>query len=489
MSSRRNAMFSLALSVLLGWHTVAVGEMNFQILRQSEGRAFLIGSGDLGNRIPPAATNMHLMTLEDNPFGTPALPDDGTLQAKSTLRFGTDGAWVDIRFVNRGQIPRSEYSNGEPFMYFGSTPADRFRRQSTVVGVIDLRLDSGLTIGPVGKTGDVLWGIPGTFGSTSKVGTWTINALTAQHLLENSVQILVGTEFETFRASQLPAKPADRTGLGAMFRPNLGVSLDDAAAFLGYDHFNWLQIVTEDTAADALSDDALVEAGTGDRFGNPIRAPFVDPYSGGYGGLACLRGIIDCSPMPARADFTFPPFRDELPGFLDEQYTDDGILATVDNGLLTKLQEFSRDLDSNGANETLLFSDQPWTSTGESIRFETYLIGVFGDGNTDKLGEILDLSGLNFTWEFHGDEEGGVVSVLEDGGITAATGGKITFNGFIAPGSITEQRLHLFNSLGISVKSPSPVPIPPSLWLCGTSTLIIFRLRRTSRRSRGSGFD
>jgi hypothetical protein len=140
--------------------------------------------------------------------------------------------------------------------------------------------------------------------------------------------------------------------ISASFRPNFGLTLAEAASVGGIDHFNWYQVIYQDSYPPA----------------GVTGVPYVDPPSGGG---------------PA-----FGGFADNLPWYWDEQ----GATATgyhlVDNIL---------------GVDTLLYTDtpaEPKLTTGQSLKFSTALAAIFSDGSWDPLSI--------FSWEttFNGTSGG-----------------------------------------------------------------------------------
>jgi hypothetical protein len=129
--------------------------------------------------------------------------------------------------------------------------------------------------------------------------------------------------------------------LNATFTPNFGLSLDEAAEICGYDHFNWYQVITIDPYAPG----GLV-------------VPYVDPPSGGGA--------------------SFGGFADNLPFYWDEE----GATGT------------GYHLSDNETNTALLYTDtpaEPLLQPGESLGFNTSLVGILPDGSWDIL--------YNFEWQ------------------------------------------------------------------------------------------
>lgn len=147
----------------------------------------------------------------------------------------------------------------------------------------------------------------------------------------------------------LPGSPLSI--MQAEFTPNYNLTLDEAAELSGYDHFNWYQVVEESPYPfQTIGGLDLPKKG------------FFDPPFGGYRYLKKKGGFVN-----APADNRF-------------FYWDEGGPPNYYN----ELKEMSK--GNNG--KTLEFHDEPqdWRLTGsESIKFSTYLAGVYADGDFDVL--------------------------------------------------------------------------------------------------------
>ena len=137
----------------------------------------------------------------------------------------------------------------------------------------------------------------------------------------------------------------DNRIMSAVFGPNGGVTLDEAAERCGVDHFNWVQWVVEDTSPHRPTVRGVQP---------PI--PYVDPPLGGW-------------------DYEQPIGADQLPGYLDEGTQFAGTNWHVDNWT---------------SDFRLIFADEPGTGIGNVIRFRTALAGVDDANNFGILGEVFE---------------------------------------------------------------------------------------------------
>lgn len=142
---------------------------------------------------------------------------------------------------------------------------------------------------------------------------------------------------------------SDQQGITGSFTPNFGLTLDEAAAIGGYNHFNWVQTVVSYPGGFCRI---------------PIvNAPFIDPPQGG------------CTLPRVNAD--------NLPFYWDEG------LAGADPGYLL---EDNISLGAGGKRISLDFVDYPqdiFVIPGvNSMDFHTYLAGVRTDGTYDLLGDV-----------------------------------------------------------------------------------------------------
>jgi hypothetical protein len=280
------------------------------------------------------------------------------------------------------------------------------------------------------------------------------NSSLAASILSDSVKWSTGSDYASFRNQEpLAALPPRTNGTGGVFTPN-GYSLDGAAQVLGYDHFNWLQIVT---LADYLTDGSIPLSdlsGLRDQFGNLPSVPFIDPPAGGY------------SYQVDRAQRTDPtanfPVADNLPWYLDEKYNVDNVQPT--NPFITSDYDRKTQLgfvtisNSSGIGTKLLFTDSPSAPAGQ-VEFLTALVGVREDGS----GDILDFPTTVFRWAAN-SEILGTVPILNDiiglGNDATTT----SFLGFVGPTDFTLAELDYFKSAGINIVTPtSSVPEPSSL--------------------------
>ena len=136
-----------------------------------------------------------------------------------------------------------------------------------------------------------------------------------------------------------------------VFTPGMQLSLHDAAAALGFDHFNWIQTIT------GLSERDLLRPEFQDPSGRPPSqyitgklVPFFDPVAGGYRYMGSTLGH---------------PTQDNLPFYFDEEFsttdkTANISLATNDSDA-PKSFPFQDDPNFTWPGHSLWFSDSPTT--------------------------------------------------------------------------------------------------------------------------------
>jgi hypothetical protein len=241
---------------------------------------------------------------------------------------------------------------------------------------------------------------------------------------------------------------AGATGNGpiivALFTPNFCLSLRDAANLLGYHHFNWVSVITEDSSLDLLSEELL--NGLRDQNGNLPEVPYFDPPEGGYEYQRHLLGGI-LERLPVRPF----PVQDSKKWYLDEEFTIHFNRVTPGSGLKTGLDELSFDRDGDGVADMLEFRDSPSRPRPFNVKFLTALVGVFEGGG----GAIIP--GTSFEWEYVPGEEGGILlNALNPGMVTK---GSARLLGFIDPSNFTPEVLNLLAREGIGIRNQPPVAV------------------------------
>jgi hypothetical protein len=174
--------------------------------------------------------------------------------------------------------------------------------------------------------------------------------------------------------------------------------MKDAAQQLGFDHFNWLQIITSDLQLQACAANTSLEGCSSDfaMAGGVPSIPTADPPGGGYAYNLCptAESAID----QCRSSF---PAQDYWPMYLDEYFSPvpgSDVYYKINPSAPEYLQEYrsGNTLNSVGAAGQsptnalgFYFSDAPvttdivpgTTSTTESISFVDALVGVSGSCN------------------------------------------------------------------------------------------------------------
>ena len=282
-----------------------------------------------------------------------------------------------------------------------------------------------------------------------------------EEVVSNSVKTMLVTR-------KFDVNGEERAGLflEADFKPNFDFTLEQAAQLGGYDHFNWLSVVTKDPLLENPGPGPFPECTslTRDSFdcltdvhGNLPRPPYFDPVRGGY--------------KYQTVDFGHPfPVRDDLPWYLDEQFTKDGKRVTPGSGLKTVL--VANTLDSNGGSsaDTLQFFAAP---TGP-IEFLTELVGVFPDGS----GQLLNEPNTIFRWKVSGD---GMIKVLDNFDPSIVPDATPQILGFITLADFTSDELNLLTQEGISIRG---VPEPHTFLLLASGLAFLFGTRWIGARKR-----
>jgi hypothetical protein len=172
----------------------------------------------------------------------------------------------------------------------------------------------------------------------------------------------------------------------ARFIPNCGLTLQKAAQLGGFDHFNWLQKITQDA-------DVSVKRCTGDaqgyldQFGTCPNVPYSDPPPGGYSYqiVDCLSPRFANSGPDSRCKF---PIQDPFEWYLDEEFSE-----SYNRFAPVSVRKAAQDNSDVGLATSLLFSDEP--SADVVLKFRTFLVGVRADGS----GRPIKLPGTSFEWE------------------------------------------------------------------------------------------
>lgn len=274
--------------------------------------------------------------------------------------------------------------------------------------------------------------------------------------------------------------PSVSAGLmSTTFQPGCGLSLKQAAQLGGYDHFNWVQVITEHDAlaackaADpiwpsyfALSPLCYHARGLVTSSSTFPITPFFDVPPGGF-----QYQVDVCSSTAPFSRCNFP-VEDNLPWYWDEQYS---ITYHHIPGLsISQAQQAA--CGGNGAancNE-LSFQDKPscWLIDNLvpcTIRFTTTLVGVRSDGTGDALnfavcqtGESLNCTkyvGTGFDWHVFG------YSKTSDGrlqNLQPDPDTEVFFDGFKQPGveGFSQAELEVFAKNGIHIRDDKGITTP-----------------------------
>jgi hypothetical protein len=244
-------------------------------------------------------------------------------------------------------------------------------------------------------------------------------------------------------------------GVVATFKPNFGLTLAQAAHLGGYDHFNWLQVVTLDSALSVgttfLGSYYCQSTGLLDQNGQCPVPPYKDPPNGGY-----EYQRQECSHING-VECAFP-VQDSRDWYFDEEFTGKFV-----RGIPTELQDATSD------GQSLKFDDYPSTTTwsfffgecnaGFDQEFHTALAGVRADGT----GTALYYPGTAFDWHIKNTVCGGTTVLVERRKNTdpalAVPGIVANVEGFVGAGRLSDPILRLYARSGIAIERPAPLPV------------------------------
>ncbi|MBK7954694.1 MAG: hypothetical protein IPK02_12475 [Candidatus Accumulibacter sp.] len=232
--------------------------------------------------------------------------------------------------------------------------------------------------------------------------------------------------------------PYIRTIYGA---PTGQASLSEAAALLGFDHFNWLQLVNTPHPPT-------------DIHGVQLSNVFYDPPPGGY------------PTPPIWADNFVYYWNEAIPSPVPANYRSGTYVG------------------DNSTIDTLSFEDLPSLQyrPGEYTQFTTHLVGVKSGNKYSVLS--------TFSWKsnyYKGDGSGAVFSALVDSMIDYpdSSGGVFDVQENIPLESLPETYREFLVGLGadnIRLSESVPEPAVASLFLVGGFSLVYFRRRTMVRR-------
>lgn len=228
-------------------------------------------------------------------------------------------------------------------------------------------------------------------------------------------------------------------GIWALFSPNFGCTLKEVADAFGYNHFNWLQKVEVDSAADAKDKNPslpfILPKNRDCLF--PGR-PFVDPPLGGWDYLA---STTTCkgpnSPLLGHCPVVFKanPTADELPYYYNEgvQWNNGSICLSKFNYGINEVEEEKR----------LPFYDNPKTPFGYYKTFITALVGIRSGFNNQSL--------LWFRWKNFCPDYSSCINSLYANNEAEANGNITKLVEFLGVEDLTIEDLEFYNNLGIEV--------------------------------------
>jgi hypothetical protein len=203
----------------------------------------------------------------------------------------------------------------------------------------------------------------------------------------------------------------------AEFRPNLGLTPQQAASALGYDHFNWVQWVTYDDSPTRPT-----------VHGVQPNVPYLDPPHGGW---------------------------DYQQGTGGDDYRDG------------YWNETNGELGVHSQGGVLDFSDAPTVqNSGYDRQFKTALAGVKADGTTEVAGD----------WFYWGCDSTGPYDLAKNLDPSLVTTPGLTLIGTYHVGDLSSADVAYLNGIGIRVV---PEPTSFALLIIG-ATALLFRRRLRS---------
>jgi hypothetical protein len=341
--------------------------------------------------------------------------------------------------------------------------------------------DSGATISFSGDSSDV--GITYISRTTSQIITSLTIAATAvpgvrdvtvtnsdgqNAVLQSAFTILPSF---TEAVTQGVASPQVASGqISTTFKPNFNLTLAQAAQLGGYDHFNWVQIITYHggltlcQSTDPIwpayfpSPDCYVARSLLTQSSNFPIVPFFDVPAGGF------QYQVDACTAASGISCTFP-VEDNLPWYWDEKYTAE-TYQVAQGHLLPQARQAACDGESNC--QLLSFVDIP-SCYGVlfspcTIQFATILVGVRPNGTGDALNisacdtatslSCVNNVGTGFVWHAFGGSitvNWRLQNLIPDPATT------VVFDGFKAPGpaGFSAAELQVFSQSGIEIRDAS----------------------------------
>jgi hypothetical protein len=234
----------------------------------------------------------------------------------------------------------------------------------------------------------------------------------------------------------LDVPPPTNARMMAVFTPQLDFTIDDAAALCNYDHFNWLQVLTDMTELSPTGVRVPVTGAT--RYTNPSGVRMLTNRNGEI----VLPETIDPPLGGWEYFFTDPEYQDLrgrggdfLPYYYDEQPSD----CPIFHIRCVYLIEFPDPATRPDPFTTFVFVDTPRGPGGLEMTFVTQLIGI----PTDPTKPAVPIKGTLFNWMYSGDAafedcQGCGLSMRTANIGTVANVGRSTFLGFISPDDLTD---------------------------------------------------
>lgn len=308
------------------------------------------------------------------------------IQIHATDSVEVSGPTINVGFVATWQIGQSVLH----FDSYGQSPTDQ---------TLDVAITNGTVLSQNSSVGGLLRFdgiVPGDYHfNTSGTASISIKSLALGTSVKLDSQITSG---DILRGS-IPPPIASGPTMNAVFKPNYGYSIHDAAVHMGFDHFNWVQRIVHIPAGWTL---ALVDQfqqikgyaqvdSDGDVHGGPFDTRALDPIDSNQWHYVMV------SPAGIQHAVTkYEGAADGLPYYWGEDPSKSSLWGNL---------YYSGD----AANPTpltasqILFSDTPSltsdVASGSFLEFETDLVGVT---NTGQEVSLPSGNGTKIRWKTNG---------------------------------------------------------------------------------------
>ena len=177
----------------------AQSQANFELVRVNDTFGILKAQGTNGGTYP-AFDNNHLFMLDGNPFlKAPAPAENRSILSNTSMRLGSGNGATLIDFVYTAGQAYDLGKLGLPTIYFGSSTGSSQGTNSTWSGLLSLNVGSNSTLGAVGKSGSVLWGVYGNrygYNRAVEIGSWKIIPPAPMPTIGKTYGLFVGVQDE-----------------------------------------------------------------------------------------------------------------------------------------------------------------------------------------------------------------------------------------------------------------------------------------------------